>query len=302
LISRESLAERVPVTLEPLQTSDAHSYWRTFVAGRTDLPTRDLKVHLDRYLALSPEDQRSHFSVKRDGQIIGTLRLAPTEISGFSMEPTFAGETAVTLLKAVDLLRAGGAATITGQFEDVYEPAFASLGFRRLFARMRMEAPTRRSAAAANIKMQPPEEAEVLGLTTFLMDVYEGHMEQQHGIHVGPEEEWRGYVAGLFKGDSGEYMPDASYVALEGSRIIGAILVTHWMGTPLVAELGVAKDRRGKGIGRDLLQASMHRLAARDEPRLALYVTVGNDPAIALYRKIGFVQVGGQSVTARLDG
>lgn len=292
----------MPVTLEPLQTPEAHSYWKTFVAGRTDLPTRDLKVHLDRYLALSPEDQRSHFSVKKDGRIIGTLRLGPAEISGFSMDPTFAGDAAVTLLKAVDLLRAGGAGTITGHFEDRYESAFASLGFRRIFARMRMEAPTKRSVAAAGPKMQPPEEAEVLGLTKFLMDVYDGHMEQAHGIHTGPEDEWRGYVTGLFKGDSGQYMPDASYVILEGDRIVGAILITHWMGMPLVAELGVAKDRRGKGLGRALLQASMHRLAAREEPRIALYVTIGNDPAIALYRQVDFVQVGGQSVTARLEG
>ena len=97
-------------------------------------------------------------------------------------------------------------------------------------------------------------------------------------------------------------MPDASYVNLEGPRIAGAILVTHWMGMPLVAELGVAKERRGKGIGRALLQAAMNRLEGLGEPRLALYVTVGNDPAVALYRSMGFLQVGGQSVTARLDG
>jgi len=30
-------------------------------------------------------------------------------------------------------------------------------------------------------------------------------------------------------------------------------------------------------------------------------VTIGNDPAVALYRSAGFVQVGGQSVTARLE-
>src|SRR2546425_3916554 len=89
LISRGSLAGRVAVTLEPLQTSDAHSYWRTFVAGRTDLPTRDLKVHLDRFLALPPEDQRSHFSVQRDGRIIGTLRLRPSGDLGVSLGPAF---------------------------------------------------------------------------------------------------------------------------------------------------------------------------------------------------------------------
>src|SRR3989449_11419981 len=115
---------------------------------------------------------------------------------------------------------------------------------------MRMEAPTKRNVAPINVKLQPPEEDEVLGLTKFLMDVYEGHLEQQYGIHTGPEEEWRGYVAGLFKGDSGQFMPDASPGRLEGGRIVGAILITHWMGMPLVAELRVAEERRGRGPGR----------------------------------------------------
>src|SRR2546422_4644957 len=103
LISRESLAGHVAVTLEPLQTSDAHSYWRTFVAGRTDLPTRDLKVHLDRFLALPPEDQRSHFSVKRNGRIIGTLRLRPPGIFGFSLEPAVARGAALAPPESRDL-------------------------------------------------------------------------------------------------------------------------------------------------------------------------------------------------------
>src|SRR5256712_10520233 len=77
LISRESLAGRVAVTLEPLQTSDAHSYWRTFVAGRTGLPSRDLNVHLDRFLPPPPEDQRAHSSGNRDGRLIRTVRPGP---------------------------------------------------------------------------------------------------------------------------------------------------------------------------------------------------------------------------------
>src|SRR5437773_11548955 len=99
-------------------------------------------------------------------------------------------------------------------------------------------------------------------------------------MHVGPEEEWRGYVGGLFKGDSGQFMPDASYVALEGDRIVGAILVTYWMGTPLVGGLGVAEDRRGRGIGRALLEAAAGRLANRDVPWLGAYLTSGNDAVI----------------------
>src|SRR5438128_10396829 len=151
-MSRESLAGGVPVSLEPLQTTEAHAYWRTFVSGRTDLPTSDLQIHLDRYLALPPEEQRSHFSVKKDGRIIGTVRLGPAEISGFSMDPAFREEAAAALLKSMDLLRAGGATSITAHFEAIYEAAFESLGFRRVFARMRMEPPTKPTSAPVRAK------------------------------------------------------------------------------------------------------------------------------------------------------
>lgn len=290
----------MPFVLEPLQSTEAHAFWRVFISGRSDLPTKDLTVHLDRYLSLAPEEQRAHFAAKKDGRIIGTVRLGAAEISGFSMDPHHADDAGAVLLRAVDLLRARGATAIMGHYEDRYDAAFASLGFRRAFARMRMEASTRKWPPR-DIPLQPPEEDEVLGLTAFFQGVYDGHIEQRYGMHVGSDEEWRGYVAGLLKGDSGRFMPDASYVVLEADRIVAAILVTHWMGTPLVAELGVAKDRRGRGFGRGLVEASMGRLASLDEPRIGLYVTLGNDPAIGLYRSLGFDQVGGQSVTARLE-
>ncbi len=289
------------LSLEPLSSTEAHSYWQVFLEGRSDLPTKDLTVHLDRYLSLPAEEQRAHFSIKRDGRIVGTIHLKPGEISGFSMAPSHATEAPAAVLRAIDMLRAAGSAAITAHYEDVYEDAFASLGFRRVFARKRMEAPTRKAPLPDGVSLQPPEEGEILGLTSFLMDVYDGHMEQQFGLHSGPEDEWREYVAAIFKGESGQYMPDASYVSLDDGQIVGAVIITHWMGMPLVAEVGVWKERRGRGLGRALLQAAMNRLADRGESRLALYVTVGNDPAISLYRSMGFAQVGGQSVTARLE-
>src|SRR5207249_5839440 len=136
-MTRQGLAGGVSLQLEPLQTTEAHAYWRVFLSRRTDLPTRDLKIHLDRYLGLTPEEQRSHLSAKKDGRIIGTLRLGPSEISGFSIDPSFAPAHATVLLKAVDLLRAGGAAAIVAHCEDLYEPAFVSLGFGRVFAGIR---------------------------------------------------------------------------------------------------------------------------------------------------------------------
>src|SRR5437870_4883346 len=162
-MSRESLAGGVPVSLEPLQTTEAHAYWRTFVSGRTDLPTSDLQIHLDRYLALPPEEQRSHFSVKKEGRIVGTVRLGPAEISGFSglsVDPAPRGGPPAALLRSMNLLRAGGASSIIAHFGDFYKPAFGSPGFRGLFPRMRRKAPTKRTPAPINVKLHPQEEDE----------------------------------------------------------------------------------------------------------------------------------------------
>lgn len=294
------------LTLEPLTTTDAHEYWRVFIAGRTDLPTQELKVHLDRYLALPIEEQRAYFALREGRRIVGTIRIvggAPespdANLSGFSIDPARWDVATAAIVKAIDFVRAQGTGGITATFEDRYESAFAAVGFRRWFARMRMQAPLAKKPLSGGFHLQPPEETEVLGLTKFFMDVYDGHIEQAFGMHVGPESEWRGYIGALFKGESGRFMPDASFVALEEGRIVGAVLITHWMGAPLVAEVGVAKDRRGKGLGAALLQAAMNRLADLGESRLDLFVTVGNDDAIRLYERLGFVQSGGQAVTAR---
>lgn len=285
--------------LEPLRSLDAQAYWSVYVAGRTDLPTRSVQAHVERYLALPPEEQRTHFAVREGDAIVGTVRLLPGTITGFAMEPDRRGDARTAIIKALDLLRTQGAGAVTASFDEAYEADFASLGFTRTFARIRMEASTRR-LPAATIPLKPPEEAEVPKLARFFMDAYEGHLEQSFGMHVGSEEDWRGYVTGILRGEAGRFMPEASYVALDGDRLTGAILVSHWMGSPLVSELGVAPDHRRRGVGRALLAAASTRLAALGEPRWGLYVTVGNDPAVALYRGLGFAQAGGQTVTAQL--
>jgi len=288
------------ISLEPLRTTEAHAYWRAFLEGRSDVPTRDLKDHVERYLALPPEEQRSHYAFVRDRRIVGTVRLSPDGITGFSMAEGHAADATPAILKAVDALRAQGATSITASYEDRYGPAFEALGFRPSFARMRMEAPTQRFPPRPDVLLKPPEESEIVGLTGFFKAVYEGHIEQQYGIHVGSDEEWREYIAGLLKGDSGRFLPQASFVSMEGESIVGGILVTHWMGMPLIAELGVAMDRRGRGLGRALLETASSRLAGMGEPRWSLYVTAGNDPAIRLYGSMDFATVGGRAVTARL--
>ena len=286
--------------LDPLQTLDSEEYWRVYVSGRTDLPTRSVPAHVERYLALPKDEQRTHYAIRLGDAMIGTVRILPGTITGFSLDPAHADAAHSAIIKVLDLLRSGGAGAITASFDEAYAKDFEALGFRRSFARMRMEAPTRR-LPAGEVPLKPPEEAEIPGLARFFMDVYAGHLEQQHGMHVGAEGDWRGYITGILRGETGRFMPEASFVSLEGDRLTGAILVSHWMGSPLIAELGVAPNHRRRGIARALVSAASTRLASLEEPRWSLYVTLGNDPAVALYRALGFSQAGGQTVTATLE-
>ena len=288
-----------PIRLEPLRSVDAQAYWQLYVSGRTDLPTTSVAAHVERYLALPPEEQRTHLVIRQGDAMIGTVRLLPGTIAGFAVDPARRDAVATALIQVLDLLRAQGGGAITASFDEAYATDFESLGFRPQFARMRMEAATRRLPAAP-LPLKPPEEDEVPRLSRFFQEVYEGHLEQRYGMHVGSAEDWRGYVTGILRGEAGRFMPDASFVALEGDRLAGALLVSHWMGMPMVTELGVAPDRRHRGIARALLSAASTRLVSVEEPRWALYVTLGNEPAIALYERFGFAPAGARTVTARL--
>nr|WP_205864824.1 mycothiol synthase [Planctomonas sp. JC2975] len=69
----------------------------------------------------------------------------------------------------------------------------------------------------------------------------------------------------------------------------------HWMkrepGSPEgeVYVLGVDPDTAGKGLGRFLLTQGLRRMRENDATRASLYVEGDNERALALYRRIGFV-------------
>ena len=297
-IPRPRIQPAMPgIELVHLESSEAEAYWRAFLAGRTDVPSTDVKVHMDRYLSLPTEEQRTYFAFIESSRIVGTVRIAGASIGSFSLLPEARRRMRDAILLATGPILQGGTDRIVASFEDAYGPEFEALGFKESFSRVRMEAPAAKSDPPA-VPMAHPEVTDVDAIVAFLMGVYEGHIEQQLGMHVGTEAEWREYVTGIWKGDSGGYLPRASWTSKDAAGLAGVALATEWMGSPLLAELGVRKDRRGQGLGRALVLATLGALADLAHDRLALYVTVGNDPAMALYQGLGFRQIGGRTVTA----
>ena len=293
--------------LVPLETGEAAEYWKAFVAGRNDLASANFVVHLEHYLGQPPEDQRTYFAFKENGRVVGTVRIGgakPGEpsnvLSFFSLVPEAREWARDAILAAAEPMIANGASSIVASYDDSYSEVFTKLGFQERFARMRMEVlPSRRDKPA--VPMTHPEATDVEDVATFLMAVYDGHMEQPFGLHVGPPAEWRDYMTSIWKGVSGTYTPLASWLTRDDAGLAGASLVSTWMGTPLLAELGVRKDRRGQGLGRALVTATMNALIDLGYDRLSLYVTLGNDPAIHLYEGLGFRQAGGRTLSAVLE-
>jgi ribosomal protein S18 acetylase RimI-like enzyme len=152
-----------------------------------------------------------------------------------------------------------------------------------------------------SLPLAHPEAMDVDDVAAFLMRAYEGHMEQQFGMHVGSEEDWDDYVTSIWKGENGTYLPLGSWLTRDEAGIAGVSLASNWMGSPLLAEIGVRADRRGKGIARGLITATMNALVDLGYDRLALYVTIGNDPAVHLYESMGFRKEGARNVNAVLE-
>lgn len=83
-----------------------------------------------------------------------------------------------------------------------------------------------------------------------------------------------------------------TFVAVVGSELVGEL---HIEPTPFgFGEVGmmVAAGWRGRGVGTALLLASVAWARERGLHKLSLGVFPSNEPALALYRRFGFVQEG----------
>jgi len=81
-------------------------------------------------------------------------------------------------------------------------------------------------------------------------------------------------------------------VAEHNGKVVGYIGSQSVMGEADMMNLAVAPEFRRKGIGEALVNALVEALRAQQVYCLLLEVRVSNETAIALYRKLGFEQVG----------
>lgn len=81
-------------------------------------------------------------------------------------------------------------------------------------------------------------------------------------------------------------------VAVEGEQVIGYVGSQSVMGESDMMNIAVAPNFRRQGVARMLVKELIAQLKCNDVYCLTLEVRVSNIPAIKLYEKMGFVQVG----------
>ena len=81
-------------------------------------------------------------------------------------------------------------------------------------------------------------------------------------------------------------------VAMEGDTLVGYVGSQSVLGESDMMNIAVHPEYRRKGIAEALVLALVDGLSGRGNHSLMLEVRVSNDPAIALYEKLGFHQVG----------
>ncbi|MEQ9518208.1 MAG: GNAT family N-acetyltransferase [Parvibaculum sp.] len=82
-------------------------------------------------------------------------------------------------------------------------------------------------------------------------------------------------------------------VARRGDVPLGFVLARYIAGDAEILSVGVLPEARGAGLGETLLEGLHHQLQGLDaKARILLDVAADNGPALALYAKAGYRQVG----------
>jgi ribosomal-protein-alanine N-acetyltransferase len=81
-------------------------------------------------------------------------------------------------------------------------------------------------------------------------------------------------------------------VAVEPAGVLGYLMATQHAEVWHILNVSVHPTRRGQGIGGLLLSSLFERADGRAERGFTLEVRVSNEPAIRLYRRMGFLDGG----------
>ena len=132
---------------------------------------------------------------------------------------------------------------------------------------------TTASPGPPSVRVRQAERADLLGVL---------HIENESFPQPWPYDAFD-----RFLGEPGFLVAQGADGAVVG-YVVSDVIPNHGGSIGHVKDLAVHPKRRGRGIGRALLDRSIRTLAAQGAPTVKLEVRESNDTAISLYEDFGF--------------
>jgi ribosomal protein S18 acetylase RimI-like enzyme len=125
---------------------------------------------------------------------------------------------------------------------------------------------------------------------------YRDHLDRYLSIEaLDPVHDADRQLREYFGGRWGELLsPGSTAVTLDG-RIVAAVIAVQRGPHVLIIDVMTEPDLQGRGFGRAALASALQALRERGESAVVLNVTEGNERAVRLYSRLGFVRTIGPS-------
>lgn len=266
-------------------------------ADQTPFESEDSQ--LERYKEESPAQQTQRYLLWREDSPVGRLRFFAqgntAQLDGLVLLPEAGGSVAAQVVtEALARAAALNMRHIEATYPAAYIASFASAGFEQVRSHTGMMASTNVSIppppipASLRVRQMTADDLDSIG--TLLQRAYMGGPDNRHPDLAG----WRAEVRAIYDGYSGPFLPESCFVvehALDRFNLAGALLTHIERGIPRIRHTAVAPTFRHVGLGQLLVVKAMQRLHEQGYASAILYVTLGI-PAVNLYRRLGFVEVG----------
>lgn len=192
---------------------------------------------------------------------------------------------------------AGPIAFSTGQLAGLSEEAESTVLRERGFApfgRTEMAFPLASSVPDAlpppGVHVRPVMAEDESALARLHERAYRNHLDRYLATEdLDPARDADRQLREYFSGRHGEVLSPGSSVVTVDGQIVAAVIATRRPPQVLIIDVMSDPAREGRGFARLALAESVRRLRERGETHLVLNVTEGNDRAIRLYSRIGFV-------------
>ncbi len=133
----------------------------------------------------------------------------------------------------------------------------------------------------ASVALEPASNRSYTQLAALFTAGYEGYF-----MPVSIDD-----AAFAFMAETWDYDLGGSLVATDGGRDIGLCMLAVRTADAWIGGVGVPAERRGEGIGEQLMREVEDRARDRGVERIWLEVLVQNEPAVKLYEKLRYAHV-----------